>query len=212
MDNPLEALAWRLAFGAITPEQFDQLSARLHSADPNPTQTGGVEADFKLTLNDLYSAYREYLNHEHHLINQRLGWNFTIQAFLFAAYGLALGKIADIRIAAFQKPAAFLGPSFHDFQLGALSIAILGFSVSVAVLLSVLGALLSVNSLLTRWGKFDLDKRGTLKILAELAGLPEIMGGGHRWAVPIGFYAPVALPVILASVWALILYDRFKVY
>jgi hypothetical protein len=210
MDDPFEALAWRLAVGAITPEEFDQSNARLASANSSSAQPRNKaigKLDVRLTLNDLYRAYREYLNHEHHLINQRLGWNLTVQGFLFAAYGLAFGKIADIEIAISHNTTASLGASLHTLQLGAHLIAFVGISVSVAVLFSVFGAILSACALQKRWTESPVGDQGTLRQMAKAASLPDIMGGGSNWSVLIGFGAPVILPFILAVVWALILFN-----
>lgn len=46
-------------------------------------------------LLSLYGTFRDYLEHEDSLINSRLTWSLTIHGFLFASYGILLGKIAD---------------------------------------------------------------------------------------------------------------------
>jgi hypothetical protein len=43
----------------------------------------------------LYEIFRGYLEHEDNLINSRLTWSLTVHGFLFASYGILLGKIAD---------------------------------------------------------------------------------------------------------------------
>jgi hypothetical protein len=46
-------------------------------------------------LLSLYGKFRDYLEHEDDLINSRLTWSLTVHGFLFASYGILLGKIAD---------------------------------------------------------------------------------------------------------------------
>ena len=42
-----------------------------------------------------YDTFRKYIQHEDGLINSRLTWSLTIHGFLFAMYGLVVGKVAD---------------------------------------------------------------------------------------------------------------------
>jgi hypothetical protein len=43
-----------------------------------------------------YDRLRDYIQHEDDLINSRLTWSLTVHGFLFAIYGIILGKVADI--------------------------------------------------------------------------------------------------------------------
>ena len=43
-----------------------------------------------------YGTLRDYVQHEDGLINTRLSWSLTVHGFLFAIYGVLLGKVADI--------------------------------------------------------------------------------------------------------------------
>jgi len=56
-----------------------------------------VEAPIKTTADVLgyYDRIRNYIQHEDGLINSRLTWSLTIHGFLFAIYGILLGKISD---------------------------------------------------------------------------------------------------------------------
>jgi len=42
-----------------------------------------------------YDRIRAYVQHEDDLVNSRLTWSLTIHGFLFAIYGILIGKIAD---------------------------------------------------------------------------------------------------------------------
>src|SRR5262249_26759673 len=57
----------------------------------------------ELKRHEHYKIFRDYLQHEDGLINQRLSWNFTIQGFLFATYGLCLQKLLDVSDRIFEK-------------------------------------------------------------------------------------------------------------
>jgi uncharacterized membrane protein len=48
-----------------------------------------------LDILGLYRIFRDYLQHEDNLINSRLTWSLTVHGFLFACYGILLGKLAD---------------------------------------------------------------------------------------------------------------------
>ena len=56
-----------------------------------------VEAPVKTPVDvfDYYDRIRNYIQHEDGLINSRLTWSLTIHGFLFAIYGILLGKISD---------------------------------------------------------------------------------------------------------------------
>jgi hypothetical protein len=56
-----------------------------------------VEAETK-TASDTFAYYdrlRAYIQHEDDLISSRLTWSLTVHGFLFATYGILLGKIGD---------------------------------------------------------------------------------------------------------------------
>src|SRR5580658_9768416 len=54
--------------------------------------TGGGGAASQVPKHVHYKLFRDYIEHEDSLINQRLLWNINIQGFLFAAYGLSVQK------------------------------------------------------------------------------------------------------------------------
>lgn len=96
--NDLQMIDMRLATGAITVAEYDQIKSRItYAAQAQDAGTGG-----KLSNEDidhhvrLYEVYRGYVEHEDDLINQRLSWNFSIQGLLFAAYAFAFQKSAEL--------------------------------------------------------------------------------------------------------------------
>jgi hypothetical protein len=139
----------------------------------------GTETD--PIVKELNGSYRQYLNHEHNLINHRLSWNFTIQGFLFTSYAFVLNKAADVRIALSQE--AMVGvnqlrAALHDLQILLLVIAVVGVCASVAIHLSVWGARLSMNELRQRWSKLKYTDEKSLEQFSLSCGYPAIMGGG----------------------------------
>jgi hypothetical protein len=169
-----------------------------------------IETDSNTRLLDLYTAYRLYLNHEHGLINHRLTWNFTIQGFLFTSYAFVLNKAADVRIALSQKVTEGVGQlliALHDLEILLLVIGAVGIIASIAVQLSVWGAILSMNSLKQRWHKLGFDEHRSLEQVGSSRGYPDIMGGGSPPATVLGFLAPIILSIALIAAWALLIAD-----
>jgi hypothetical protein len=192
-----------------------------------------IDPDRCPTLAELYGYYRQYLNHEHSLINQRLGWNFTIQGFLFTSYAFVLNKVADVRISlAKDKMLSVqeLNTALHELYALLLVIAVIGICSSITIYLSVWGARLSMNKLRNRWleltygqEKREADKgdektnagenSDDTKSLEQLSishGYPAIMGGGDPCATKLGFHAPAFLSIAIAAAWALLLIDALR--
>ena len=169
-----------------------------------------------LNVGELYGVYRNYLNHEHNLINQRLGWNFTIQGFLFTSYAFVSNKIADVRIELAKEAVgsvALLRSAQYDLQLLLLVVAAAGLCTSVAVHFSTWAARMAADELRKRWSKLIYEEGQTLEDLSLSRGYPQIMGGGHPDAVKAGFYAPAILSFAFALAWLfLIVHQLFFGY
>lgn len=185
------------------------------------------------SLAELYSYYRQYLNHEHSLINQRLGWNFTIQGFLFTSYAFVLNKVADVRISLAKDKmlaAHELNGALHELYTLLLVIAVVGVCSSITVHMSVSGARLSMNKLRSRWCELtysqiqkaaensekknnDAETSNDEKNLAQLSlshGYPAIMGGGDARATWLGFQAPAFLSIAIAAAWMILFIDALR--
>jgi hypothetical protein len=190
------------------------------------------------TVLDLYASYRQYLNHEHSLINQRLSWNFTIQGFLFTSYAFVLNKLADVRVALSQE--AMVGvnqlrTAQHELHVLLLVIAVVGVCASITIHFSVWGARLSMNELRLRWSGLKYRSKGSslhpasdtnqqdattpgepphedesLEQLSLSHGYPTIMGGGDPRAIKLGFHAPALLSIAIAIAWLLLIVDGLR--
>lgn len=163
------------------------------------------------TIIALYGAYRQYLNHEHNLINHRLSWNFTIQGFLFTSYAFVLNKAADVRVALAQNTivrADLLKAPLHDLQVLLLVIGVVGVAVSFFIHHSVTGAVRAMNKLTERWSNEKFPGGSVLLAdAATAAGLPHISGGGDPEALALGFRAPAILSFVFMAAWSLLIAD-----
>ena len=185
---------------------------------------------------ELYCVFRDYLEHEDGLINNRLNWNFTIQGFLFAAYSFSLQKIADVRIALLQQT---VDPNriaplhvFHtmfDLQFLVATLALAGAIVSALVYVSVRAARIAIHEVQDQW--FEIERSGKptdfdwwawLRVEffntkekdtsvrthgKEPPFLPGLIGGGHQGADWLGFHAPTWLPLSITFIWVALFID-----
>ena len=53
------------------------------------------QSSHEITKAEHFKIFRDYMQHEDNLINQRVSWNSTIQGFHFATYGLSQQKLPD---------------------------------------------------------------------------------------------------------------------
>jgi hypothetical protein len=159
----------------------------------------------------LYGAFRDYVKHEDDLINHRLNWNFTIQGFLFAAYGFCMQKVADVRTALLphsSEPnfpnAAAIG-SIRELQALMIVICLVGFAVSVFVWIGVKAAQIALKEIEEKWcAEHPEYNRAATKTHGP--DLPGIIGGGSRSAHNWGHLAPIALPASFGTAWGILLY------
>jgi len=163
------------------------------------------------TLAELYAAYRQYLNHEHNLINQRLSWNFTIQGFLFTSYAFVLNKTADVRIELSKATTGSVDTllaSLHELQVLLFVVAVAGVCVSLAIHFSAWGARRAMNELRRRWSTLKCTQEQTLEDFSLASGYPHIMGGGDPSATKLGFRAPAMLSLAFAVAWLVLIADQ----
>ena len=193
------------------PPKIDEPATNETAKHPPADHSGEfIKTDTNTWFLELYSAYRQYLNHEHGLINHRLTWNFTIQGFLFTSYAFVLNKAADVRIALSQRMMEGVGQlliALHDLEILLLVIGAVGIIASIAVQLSVWGAILSMHSLKERWHNLKFDKQQDVGDVGSSRGYPDIMGGGSPPATVLGFLAPLILSFALIAAWALLIAD-----
>jgi len=155
----------------------------------------------ELTKWEHYKIFRDYMQREDELINYRINWNLAIQGFLFATYGFSLQKLAEVQSKALiekgSEAALRLGSYADVNHLKALVAVIpwVGGVMAFVVWLAVWGAKMALRQLDTDWN--DIRK---IKYPAE-PFLPGMTGGGVPSAVSLGFYAPLAIPLIFVLAW-----------
>lgn len=129
-----------------------------------------------------YEFFRNELRHEDILINHRVSWLISSQAFLLGAFAILISAGSAVQ-----------SPAFHDmreFLLSGLPVAgILGVSSSYV---SILGAILHV--------------RGVRRYAAQvsLPNMPSIRSW-HSVHLHMGQFGPLITPLIFLSFWVAIL-------
>lgn len=93
----------------------------------------------------LYGLYRDYVTHEDHLINHRMGWFIQLHSFLIAAYMLVSG--AMIAALSSRTPGMLTGFVCLVGVAALVGLAVVGLSSSRAALVSVGAALASIAQL-----------------------------------------------------------------
>lgn len=149
---------------------------------------------------DTYNMLRLYVVQEDNLMDKRLCWGLTTQAFLLAAYGFAHQQRIALR-SSFRNKDGFLiepktgalafGDQVFDSLLALIPIA--GFASILLVLIANWMAHASVINLEKYW-----DTRTTAD---AYKGFPPLVGGGEKRRVPAPFWAPLAFPVLIMCVW-----------
>jgi hypothetical protein len=165
-----------------------------------------------------YKIFRDYIEHEDGLINNRLLWIINIQGFLFATYGFSVQKLAEI-----QNPptAPIAGRSLVGTGVVALDwliilLPILGIFISIFSLIGVFAAQNAIAQLTCDWAEAEKEYLpGAVPSTSPL--LPGIIGGGdkdrvkrswaelNRRAHKLGFLGPIAFPWIFIVAWLLLL-------
>jgi hypothetical protein len=151
----------------------------------------------------------EKLKSENELTNQRLGWNFSFNALLSAAYGLCIqalwaiqGKISDLDKIHENRNSdqyATLAQSFAALK-GALHwMPIAGILVSIMIFVGALAAQIAIMSIR---GKY---KSGHPDNCDDDVGHgedwpPEVVGGGSMLAHVLG-WVPLGMPWVFVFIW-----------
>jgi hypothetical protein len=161
-----------------------------------------------------YERLRAYVQHEDGLINSRLTWSLTVHGFLFAAFGLLAGKIADIVVNSPDPPSLQLQNVVIILMVLLLVIALVGVVVGILSRMAIAASHYAVQHLYS-----IAHRAGALRIarLTDPAAappvvqngcmlFPAIIGGGDRGGLTVGarhYY--LILPNLLTGVWFLIL-------
>src|ERR671923_290973 len=132
-----------------------------------------------------YQIIRSQIEHEDNLINQRLSWFVTAQAFLFSAYAILLNAPSEVRLERFATQQEIL------FFL----IPLVAIGVSILIYITVIAAMLAMANL-RRLLESHLKEE-------ESALLPPVQG--YRQTLLLGQASPVLIPFLFVISWIVLL-------
>ena len=148
-----------------------------------------------------FRIFRDYIEHEDDLINQRATWNVTIQGFLFAAFALIVQS--RVQATEIDHTASML------MQLTAYGlIPVVGFFVGFFSFLSTFAARSAIERLqqdydvhvLGAWSRVNWDSCEQRRLRIRPV-LPKITGGGAKKAAILGFALPHCIPLVFVFAW-----------
>ena len=173
------------------------------------------ESKVKFTSEELYKAFesvRSYIRHEDNLINNRLTWLLIAQGLIFNAYSGVLKNTTELSLALAQSKKAVLVLQLQSLQRFSLTLEIIGFLIGCIGLMGVVAATLSIRSLensfqdLAEKHQADMDKDILLSMNKRMsAKWLDVTGGGDAIAKPLGFIAPIGIPLIVCGAWIYLL-------
>jgi hypothetical protein len=162
-----------------------------------------------------YAEMRDYLEHEDALINSRLTLSLTVHGFLFAAYGLILGKAIDFgaelsknSVSTSSKPMSLI-VLFLLLILVALTGAVVGLFSRNAIVAG-FNAIQHINRLVHAREPLNFVPAGERNQLVAPQGatrwlLPNITSGGAPTErVEGAYYYYCWLPMLLFGVWIIL--------
>jgi hypothetical protein len=160
-------------------------------ADPAKAAPPSDGATSTLSSHVHYKIFRDYVQHEDSLINNRALWNINIQGFLFGSYAFTVQKLAEIQ----AENGAF------PFILPLLIIMIpcVGLAVSTTSWVGIRAAQRSIARL-----KSDWETEQAQHYQAESRKLPGLTGGGDERNHRHGFWAPSVFPLVFVAAWVIL--------
>ncbi len=150
----------------------------------------------------LFNVYRDYIKHENNLMNVRMTWFLTTQAFLFSSYALLNQK--RISAGAFE-----LVRSWQEF-IGDFTELKFKFSTMILILICFFGYFIARRSYLSLRAASRAIVKVRDKWNAEMPDdeafprLPAISGGGDETAMNEGWALAASLPRAAMTIWVLI--------
>jgi hypothetical protein len=140
---------------------------------------------------------------EDDLINHRLSWNLAIQGFLFATYGFSVQKLAEVHAKALVEKGSDLAGQLANsvgvapLRLLVMAIPWVGLLMALFVWFAVIAAKIALEQLHKDWNQICRN-------YPDQPQLPDVAGAGVPMAVRLGFYAPLAIPLIFILAWLFI--------
>jgi hypothetical protein len=187
----------------LAPDQ--RAAAQFH---PNNQETGemsgggsGATAGM-MEVNEIkfFELTREQIRHEDSLIDHRMTWLLTLQAFLFAAYGFSLSAESNLRAAKLTDAANLkewleqMTRSMSVISQARTGFAIMSFIASIVLLFGIVAAAASIGNLVDEWDTRVGDRRTIY---------PQIIGPRCMGLLP-----SYILPIASSVVWLLLGYNE----
>ncbi len=150
----------------------------------------------------LFNVYRDYIKHESDLMNVRMTWFLTTQAFLFSSYALLNQKrISSGAFEIVKSWQEFIG-DFTQLKLRfstmiLILICFFGYFIARRSYISVRAASHAIMKLRDRWNE-EMPNDNTFP------RLPGITGGGDEKAMNEGWALAASLPRAAMVIWVLI--------
>jgi hypothetical protein len=151
----------------------------------------------------MFTLYRNYVNHEDNLTNNRLSWNFTIQGFLFIAWAYCQQHIISIGVAQSQ-PNLGLSYTLRYLREATVVVGRVGFFVSLLTWFGTLASSIAIFKLSLKWTEeheVSCSSRKSVKSVKKELSLPELTGGGSEIAHWMGLLAPIFVPIVFVVAW-----------
>jgi len=155
----------------------------------------------------MFSTYRLYEEHENNLLNHRTTWLVTINSVIIATFGFSCQKLLEVieRIAEFDNGEAhtkhrikeYLEGSLDDYRKFLVALAIIGLIVSLWSTLSISAAVRAQVVLRRKWKRFSSRP--------DAVWLPDLSGGGSKYASRLGGWMALGLPIFLSILWIIII-------
>ena len=146
-----------------------------------------------LPIHELYKIFRDYVEHEDTLVNNRLLWNINIQGFLFATYGFTIQKLAEVQ--AIRNQEIVVGTGTVAMRCLIVFLPVLGISISY---LSWKGVKAAQNAIARLEGEWDAVQSRwaarACRVSPEEARMPIIKKGSWLRGISLGFSWLAGLP------------------
>ena len=140
---------------------------------------------YKITITDLF--------HEDHLIHERVAWLAAAQAFLFTALAALFTGQGFLKDTVFIKDPDFLQKYEELFHILYSAIPSIG----------LISSLLAYITIIAGIGTFFLKRDITLEQVKK-ANIEHLRLNRRSWKILIGFSVPLVVPLLLISIWVLV--------
>lgn len=151
-------------------------------------------------FDELFTLYRDYLEHEDGLINYRTTWLVSVQSFLIATFGFSYQKKFEVLGQAITKcTVGELEVTIYLYDFFLFLLVLIGIVTSRAAIRSVKAAVLAIGALQKKWEGMIEHKE-----YPELFHLPKVIGGGFHKTPDEGAELALGLPKVFLISWCVI--------